>query len=245
MRQFFTLYLKELKGLFLQPMMYFIGLAISAVNAFILFFLRGFFIQTGEVSPQPLMSYLLGDSFLFWTLLLILCPLLSMCAMSEEVKNGTMETLLTLPLSHTIIVLAKFFAILKAFSIAWFPTFLLLLFLFIYSGFGLWPIVSAYLGFCGVVSAFLAIGLFFSTLFKSSLLSAVVTFFVLFTMVLFVPLSLQHFGLAKHFSLIEHLGHFIDGRIVLRSCVVFVSLTVVSLFLSIRFLDIQREGDLS
>ncbi len=109
--------------------------------------------------------------------LIFMVPLLSMKTFSEERKQKTLELLFTYPLSDFDVVWGKFLGLLWFFALLLFPT-LGYVFLFQWLGGALdWgPIISGYLGLCLLGAAFLALGLFISTLTDSQVTSALVTF---------------------------------------------------------------------
>lgn len=112
----------------------------------------------------------------------LLVPLLTMRLMSEENKQKTDQLLLTSPLSARSIILGKFFAVFTIFAIV---MAIICMYPLIMSLYGSIPYASAYgsiLGFTLLGGAYLAMGLFISSLTESQMVAAVVSFAVfLFT----------------------------------------------------------------
>ncbi len=133
------------------------------------------------VEGLGLTGFILGAYLLnLGVIILFLTPLLSMRSFAEEKRSGTLELLFTFPLNDLEIVLGKYFALLA-------QVVLLLLPVFAYAGvvrtLGAkleWGIVfSGCLGFILLGSAFLAVGLFFSSLTENQIIAAVSTFLFL------------------------------------------------------------------
>ena len=112
----------------------------------------------------------------------LLVPLLTMRLMSEEKKQKTDQLLLTSPLSARSIILGKFFAVFTIFAIV---MAIICMYPLIMSLYGSIPYASAYgsiLGFTLLGGAYLAMGLFISSLTESQMVAAVISFAVfLFT----------------------------------------------------------------
>jgi len=103
MSGFWTVYLRELAGLFLAPLAWVVlCLALFVNGSYFTFYLE----QTnGDVGESLLLA--LGGSTLFWGFLILLPPLLTMRMISEEARSGLLEFLLTAPVSDGAVVLAK------------------------------------------------------------------------------------------------------------------------------------------
>ncbi len=112
------------------------------------------------------------------TLLLFLTPMLTMGVYAEERKRGTMELLMTSPVTDTEIVLGKFFASLTLLVIMLLPTAAYFIYMFAHSEpAAAWRVLGcAYLGALLLGSALLALGSFFSSLTESQLIAAILTF---------------------------------------------------------------------
>ena len=121
----------------------------------------------------PYMDYTLsGVSFIF----LITTPILTMKVMAEERKQKTDQLLLTSPVRPVEIVLGKYLALVTIFLI---PMAVIGLYPLILSSFGTVPLSAAYtalLGYFLLGCAYLALGLFLSSVMESPVLSAVLTF---------------------------------------------------------------------
>jgi ABC-2 type transport system permease protein len=97
-----VLFRRELASYFITPVAYVFIVIFLALLGALTFFMGGFF-DRGQADLAPFFA------FHTW-LYLLLVPAISMRLWSEERKTGTIELLLTLPVSATQAVLAKFFA---------------------------------------------------------------------------------------------------------------------------------------
>ncbi len=199
------------------------------------FFIRDAFI-TGSVSMKSFFS------FIPW-LFLICIPALSMRSISEEKRMNTIELLLTLPLSETQIVGAKFTANLFLVFIGLILTMLLPLTLFFFSQIPLGEVIVGYLGSLLIGSSFLSVALFFSSTTKNQVVSflfSVLTLLFITSMSSDLILSLLPRIIQPLFVYVSPLSHFqnfVKGIIDIRSLLYFVSLTFTFLFLSIIQLE--------
>jgi len=101
-------------------------------------------------------------------ILLLTIPLLTMRLFAEEKKRQTDELLYTSPISINQIILGKFFALLL--------TGILSLFTFAYGNPEFAPVLNGYLGLFLMGAAFIAIGIFFSSVTENQVVSAMLTF---------------------------------------------------------------------
>lgn len=179
-------------------------------------------------------------------LFLVFVPALSMRIFSEEKRVNTIEVLLTLPLSETQIVLAKFLSLLALLIIGLFLTLSLPFSLFFLSRIYLPEIFVGYLGLIFLGGSFIAISIYFSNLTKNQVVAFLISVLVIFSLLV---LSTDYFSsvLPKfvsdfliYFSPIFHLQNFVKGVIDFRSVFYFLSLTAVFLFLTIIDLEKRR-----
>lgn len=145
--------------------------------AFLLFILGIYFTAYNIAGANPYLGYSLGSiSFAF----LILVPIITMRCMSEERRTKTDQLILTAPVSVTQIVLGKYFALLTVFAV---PMLIICFYPLILSSMGTISYAMAYssiLAFFLVGCVNLAIGMFISSMTESPVLSAILTFVVLF-----------------------------------------------------------------
>ncbi len=169
-----AIYKKELKS-------YFTSMTGYVFIAFFLCIIGIYYVAYNLVGSLANFEYVLSSaSFLF----VLLVPILTMRIMAEEKKQKTDQLLYTSPLSPTSIIMGKYLAVITVFLIAMaivslYPVILL--------QFGNIPLKIAYgsiLGFLLLGAAYIAIGLFISSLTESQLVAAVVSFVVMLITVL-------------------------------------------------------------
>jgi len=231
----FTLYKKELSCYFNNAIGYII-VGLFAVFANFLF-VKDIFVS-GTTSMRPFFS------LLPW-LLLIFIPAISMRILAEEKRVNTLEIILTLPVSETQIVLAKFFALLTLVLLGLFLTLGLPVSLAFLSKVYLPEILIGYLGVLLMAASLIAVALFFSSQTKNQvvafLTSAITIFFLIVLSTDFLGSVLPKFlqDIFNYFGPVYHLQNFIKGVIDIRSLFYFLSLTLIFLFLTI--VDLEKR----
>ena len=244
---------KELKSYFASP----IGWVLLAVFAvlygwffgnILLFFERqssqmgamGMGPQSVNINQQLIRPVLMNVS----VIMLFFLPLVTMRTYAEEKRMGTMELLLTSPLTDTQIVLGKFFGSMALVTALLAVTIPHILLLFFYSTPEWRPLAIAYLGYLLMTGCFMAVGLFVSSLTRNQIVAAVATFGVF--LMLWVIDWVGSFAGPRSKPIYEYLsitGHFEDftkGVIDTRHLVYYVSFITFGLFLTIRSVDSER-----
>lgn len=145
---------KELWNFFASPVAYIFLGAFLAVNLFVFFWIEAFFARN-LADARPLFQWLP-------VLLIFLTAALTMRSWSEERRAGTIETLLTLPVSSLRLVLGKFLAVLALVAAALALTFPLPVTVSLLGPLDWGPVLGAYLAALLLAAAYLAIGLFVS-----------------------------------------------------------------------------------
>ena len=232
-----AIYKREMRSYFTSPIGY-IFIAVFLAMSGILFSLFTFFSGTSDTS-----SYFLVLLFVF----VIVIPLLTMKLLSEERKLKTEQILLTSPVSLSGIVLAKFFAAFTMFG----ATFLLselLHFLFLApfaASLSMGKIIGNVIGILLIGGAFIAIGLFLSSLTESQIVAAISTIGVILFMVLLSALA-GRIGSdvlrvsVKWLAIMSRFSPFTAGIFDLSAILYYISLAVVFLFLTIRVYEKRR-----
>jgi|SRR5215475_10245414 len=180
------------------------------------------------------------------TILLFLVPMLTMGVYAEERKRGTMEMLMTSPITELQIVLGKFLASVTMFVAMLAPTLFYHFVMSRYSEPALpWKILwSGYLGILLLGASLLALGSFISSLTENQIVAGIVTF------VIFLMLWLLDYGgrasgttmseVIKYLSILQHHESFAQGVIDTSSIIFYLSVVTLGLFLTLRNLDSMR-----
>jgi ABC-2 type transport system permease protein len=258
MGSLYAIYRKEMGHYFVSPVAYIligIFLFLSAIffNAILTAVINESFqmemrsMQFGAPSsfdvPAEVMRRFFG---LLATLILFLTPLLAMGVYAEERKRGTMELLMTSPVSELQIVLGKFLASLSLFAIMLLPTASYLIFIVLHSDPMMpWRILLA--GYAGVLllgGSLLALGSFVSSLTENQLIAAVIAFAAtLFIWVIDILGRKTDSGASavlQYVSVIRHYEDFTRGVIDTSSLIYYLSFIVLFVFLTVRSVDSMR-----
>ncbi len=248
MGSLFTLWRRELASYFLTPVAYVVVIVFLLVTGFN-FYLLVDLMSSERVSITEVMGQLFGSVLFFWPSFLLVIPILTMRVFAEEKRSGTIETLMTAPVTDTAVVLAKYFAALTFFLVMWLPTlsygFILEYFSAESAPLDLGPMLGGYLGAVLLGMFYLSIGVFCSAMTRSQLVSAVACFALM--------CLLFYFGFLHYFtnqdwlreassysSGVLHQLEFTRGILDTRPVVFYLSGTVVMLFFTIRILEARR-----
>ena len=201
LKTIYILFKKELMSYFNSPIAYiFIGVFLIVGNW--LFF--NYFFLIGQASMRNYFA-ILPWIFLF------LSPAITMRLWAEEKKSGTIEFLLTLPITDWQAVLSKFFGALVFMFIALLLSITLPITVAILGNVDLGPIIGSYLGALFLGGSYLALGLFISSLTKNQIIAFILSLaacfgafiigadFVLVQAPQFVAPLMKFLGLGSHF----------------------------------------------
>ena len=244
---------KELKTYFVSPIAY-VMLAVFAVvygyffGTVFLFFERqssqmgmmGMGPQNINLHLQLIRPALMNLS----VLMLFFLPLITMRTYAEEKRSGTMELLLTSPLTDPQIVIGKFLGAMGLVACLLLITLPHLLLLGLYSNPEWKSLAIAYLGFLLMTGCFVAVGLFVSSLTSNQIVAAVATFGAF--LMLWVIDWMSSFAGPRAKQIYEYLsvtGHFDDftkGVLDTRHLVYYLSFIAFGLFLTVRSVDSER-----
>jgi len=236
----FTVFKKEFFGYFRSPVAYvFVSVFIVTINGLTWF--------VGRIFDSNDASLRIMFSFLPWVYLFLI-PAVGMRLWSEEKRSGTIELLLTMPLSLTAAVLGKFLAGWAFIALAVAFTFTLPLTVFFLGSPDLGPIVSGYFGAILMGGSYLAICSLASSLSKNQVISFVVSVIVCLVLVLLGWSLLNNFLLnlglpaflvdtIANFSFITHFEPMIAGLILFKDIAFFLLLILLCLALNVVVLQ--------
>ncbi len=180
------------------------------------------------------------------TIILFMIPMLTMGVYAEERKRGTMEMLMTSPITEFQIVMGKFLASEALLALMLAPTLIYQIWMAQFSEPSIpWKVLwSGYLGIFLLGSVLIALGSFISALTESQIIAAVVTF------VTFLLLWVLDFGVRgstswlgevlQYLSILRHFDDFSRGVIDTTAIVFYLSMIVLGIFLTLRTLDSMR-----
>ena len=256
MRNILAIVERELRAYFISPVAYVVltifvflsGLFFRSILAQVLQMGLMSQLQAQQLGPRAMdMPGMITRGFLstMSVILLFVMPMLTMGLFSEEKKRGTIELLLTAPLTDLQVVVGKFFAGVTFFLILLLTTWIPTGFLYLYSSPASGPIFTAYLGLLLYGLALIAIGLFISTLTENQLIAAVVSFGTIMVLWLVDVLannadSTTGKAVLTYLSIISHLDDFMKGVLSTSHIIFYMSLMLVALFLTYRSIDSLR-----
>ncbi len=241
---------REIQSYFVSPIAY--GFAI----AFLLITSTGFNLGVVRYSVLPpialeqggmtIRTFLISNSLVQWAnFAMIFClPGLSMRLFTEERKNGTAELLFTSPITTLDLVLGKFLGALSVHAVILAATAPLIAFLAYKTRLEWGAVLCAYVGMLLYGAFLLSIGALASTLTENQFIALVLTwlfflpFLVLESVAPFLPGGLPDF--AKGLSVGYALQHTSLGLIDTHNVLLYLVLSGVFLFLSVRVLDSSR-----
>jgi ABC-2 type transport system permease protein len=243
---------KELRGYFTSPVAWvMMGLFALIFGYFFVsylaFFVRNSMQAAFGQGPQTmninmeLIRPLLGNASV---LVLFLLPMVTMRTYSEEKRSGTIELLLTSPLTDFEIIIGKFLGTVGLYVALLGVTLLYIVILFIFGQPEWKPIVSGYLGLLLLGSCFISLGLFISSTTKNQMVAGAATFVVglLFWIVSWIadsagPMMSQ---VLSYLSITEHFDDFGKGIIDSKHLVYYLSFIAFGLFLTLKSVDSER-----
>src|SRR5688572_20821620 len=244
---------KELKGYFASPIAYIvIGFSAILFGWFfvnLLYYFDRVSLQAGMGMGGPasvnVNEMLIAPLFMnVSVILLFTLPLVTMRIYSEEKRSGTIELLLTAPLTDFQIVMGKFLGALVLYGAMLAVTLVHIGFLFAFGNPEWRPVATGYLGLLLMGGCFLSLGLFISSLTKNQIIAGMVTFavFLLFWIInwiaTFTGPTMQ--AVLNYLSITEHQNDFARGVIDTKHLVYYVSFIAFSLFLTVRAVDSER-----
>ena len=174
---------------------------------------------------------------------LLITPLLSMRLLSEEYRNGTLDLLLSSPLSMSRIVIGKYLALLTLFGLLLSLFSLMPLALLLGGSLDLGRLASGLLGLMLLLAAFAAVGLFLSSLTSQPSVAAVASYGVLLLLWIINLAGAGKEGAATLFSWISlssHFQHLLSGLVNSADLAYYLLLIGLCLALTIRRLDSRR-----
>ena len=258
MKGFYAVYRKEMGHYFVSPLAYIVVGVFLVLAGY--FFNQRLILIMQEVMQSDLTTSQFGNPLqvdvpsavlrgffgILSTLLLFLTPMLTMAVYSEERRRGTMELLMTSPVTDAEIVLGKFFASMTLLLIMLFPTILYFVYAFLHSDPGAtWrTLPCAYLGALLLGGMLLALGSFFSSLTESQLIAAILSFGAVLVLWVVDWNSPSQSGalaqMTQYLGFYHHYDDFTRGVFDTSDIIFFLSFITLGVFLTIRSVDSIR-----
>jgi len=247
MRSFWPIFKRELFAFFVTPLAWVLMTVFLLVQGMHFFLLVDHFSNLGQgASDQTPLQAFFGNTVLLYLVMFLLVPPMTMRLFAEERRSGTIEGLMTAPVSSAGVVLAKYVAVLFSYTVMWAPTALYLVILRRTGELDWHVAASAYLGVFLVGAGYLALGMLMSVITKSQFLALVLT--ALLILALFI-LGVGEFvardgtlwhDICSHVSVWAHMNDFASGIVDSRRLVFYGSIVLVCIFVSMRAIDAWR-----
>jgi ABC-2 type transport system permease protein len=252
MRTTLSLVRREFNAYFLSPIAYVVLAVFLAVTGHLFYLTLLQLTASGPKGVEFPMQLMLGDEK-FWLVYLFIPPLLTMRLFAEERSSGTLEMLMTAPLHDWQVVLSKYLACFAFYVVLWIPTLVYLPVLLSldwntgYVAIDKWPVVTSYLGLALSGAMFLALGLWISSMVKSQMVSALLALALSLGFIVVgiwrpdMDTSSWLYRVLYFFSVPLHFARdFSRGVIDSRHLVLYVSVALFCLFLTVRSLESRR-----
>lgn len=244
MTAFLTLFRRQLSAYFYSPIAY-VTLVVFLIVAGLSF--CRLISQSLEESLK--IGDLLFGSMLFWLMVIVSITLITMQVFAEEKRSGTLESLLTAPVTDTQVVVAKYAATLVFFMILCAPTALYIVVLRLFSstleGLDLVPVATGYVMLLLMGAFFIAFGLWASSLTRSSGVAAMLGFAgisLFFFASTFQFLWQESWGsrVLDYCSSVQHMVDFAQGIVDTRPVVLYLSGIVFFLFATVKVIESRQ-----
>ncbi|MDP1581108.1 MAG: ABC transporter permease subunit [Candidatus Didemnitutus sp.] len=243
MRHFFTILSHEIRTLLFNPSTYVAAVLFLGVMGFIFAGILDSYSRTPQETPPAAVFFQL-----FWIPVFFMVPLLTMKSLAEERRLGTLETLLTAPVTTTEVVLGKFGAAYFLYLLLWGSTagfhFVLHYYArdirFIDAG----PLLGGYLFIALSGLLFVAVGILASALARTQAVAGILSFTALFGLII----GLRFFGesallqqdsfltlknTVESLQIFRHLEDFTNGIVDTRQVFFYLTGSILALIFSI------------
>ena len=252
MRNVLAIAHKELRSYFASPIAYIVIGFWALVYGFFFVAIMRYFVgqsmqaglmagaQSMNVNQQlirPLMQNVT-------VVVLFLMPMVTMRTYAEEKRSGTIELLLTSPVTDFEIVMGKFFGAMALYAAMLAVTLFHVAVLYLYGRPEWKPILTTYFGLLLFGGCFISLGLFISSLSKNQIVAGAVTFsvFLLLWIITWIGSFTGPTGdkLTQYLSIVDHFDDFTKGVIDTTHLVYYLSFITFGLFLTAKSVDSER-----
>jgi len=228
---------RELLSLFCSPIGYVVIAGFLLVTGFIVWWFQVF----GPGKPATL-----RDVF-FWTpfVLTIIIPAISMRAIAEEYRNGTIESLMTAPVSEAQLVLGKYLASMVFYLIMLAGTLVYLLVMRIFGNPDWGASLAAYVGLVLLGMSFMAFGVLASSLTRNQIVAWVLgavplLLFAVLTYFLVDNVQGRWREVVQQINVMGRFSQFARGQIETDGIVFFLATAALFLFLAVKVVESRR-----
>ncbi len=224
---------RELRSFFLQPLAWVVLTSLLLLNDIVFWNALALFNLQG-LPASELVRFIFA-SLLFWFSVLIGVPVIAMRLIAEERHAGTIETLLTAPVSETQVVIGKYLAALVFVAVLWSPLLAYVGVVDVYADVDWWSVCAGFGGFLLTCAFLLSAALCASALTRNQIVAAVIGFVLvlgLFVLPLLAGILAEGGpweALFRHLDLYSAVDEFARG--IVRSSRVVYPLSGIAVFL--------------
>ena len=251
LRNILALAEKELRSYFASPIAYIIIGLFALLFGWFFYMYLTFFVRQSEqmmgmgggnmnINQQMIRGVLQNSA----VIILFVMPMITMRTYSEEKRSGTIELLLTSPVTDFQIIMGKFLGAMGLYVAMLLVTVLYMAILFWYGSPEWRPVAAGYLGLLLMGGCFIAVGLLISSLTRNQIVAGVLTFAV-FLMLWVINWIGEMSGprtreIVSYLSITEHFDDFARGVIDTKHLVYYLSFITFGLFLTAKSVDSER-----
>lgn len=243
---------KEVRAYFASPIAYIVIGLFTLLFGYFYVAILNWFVQQGmqmsmgmgpmtlNVNQQMIRPLLLNMT----VVLLFVLPMITMRTYAEEKRSGTIELLLTSPLTDLQIILGKFFGAMALYAAMLLVTLLYVAALFFFGSPEWKPVATAYLGLLLMGGCFVSVGLLVSSFTRNQIVAGMLTFGVF--LLLWVIDWIGSFAgptiepIVNYLSITQHFDDFAKGVIDTKHLVYYLSFMTFGLFLTAKSVDSER-----
>ncbi len=227
---------RELSAIFYSLIAYIIGVLFLVVTAVL--FSWNTLVEGGEASMQPLFADMA------W-LLMLAVPLITMRMVSEEYASGTIETLMTAPISDAEVVIGKFVGAMTFYLALLGASLVYVVVLNYFGAPDMGVVLYGYIGLVLLGALYASVGLFTSSMTRHQLIAAVLGIAILGI----ITYALDYLGtivsgswriVLSHVNALHHFEDFSHGIVDTKSIIFYVTATLFFLFLSVKVMESRR-----
>ncbi len=233
---------RELRSYFMSPLGWVVATGFLFFNGWSFYIILDHLNRPDLPAGLTPFDAFFGGTIFYWLLVLFVGPVLTMRLVAEERRSGTLEMLLTAPITEGQVVLGKFLAAFLFYVFLWLPSLVYVALLAKQLPLDWGPVTASYLGTFAVGAMFLSIGVFTSAVTRNQVVAAVLSFAL--TFIFFATIFLEELvndpklrDAVQYLNLYQHLDEFSKGIVDSRRLVYYVSVTAFFLFLSTRALE--------
>jgi ABC-2 type transport system permease protein len=243
---FWPLFKRELFAFFVTPLAWILLSVFLVVQGLHFAILVDHFTNAGDAAGGSPVQAFFGDTVLPYLVVFLLVPPMTMRLFAEERRSGTIEPLMTAPVSTIALVLAKYGAALAMYVTMWAPTALYIVILRRSGEIDTKVVLASYLGLFLVGSGYLAVGLMMSATTKSQFVALVLTSLVILGLFIaglgeFVfPDGTPLQEASAYLSVWGQMNEFARGVVDSRRLVFDATLALLPLFVTVRTVDAWR-----